>query len=192
MTSSTLAVHVKLQRFLHDNLQRYMPLSRDAAAVLKFRSIVRHRAIHAGDLQPYITPASSYRYPLSSKGLTLFLALAHPESRGLHKNQMGQLCGVLRPAENCQQHSRTILLHLQRHSKSVQRSIRKQTIHDVTEDLRIHIVDIGFEYGNRLLRNIGRSFSLCFADGDSDHIRMSVKVTRPGSVSSFFNLHSRK
>ena len=182
MIFSALAVHVKLQRFLHDALQRYMPLSRDAAAILVFRSIIRYGAIHARDLQSYIAPAGRYGDPFSSERLTLFLALPHAQSARFRENQVREFGGVLGSAQDCQQHSRPILLHLHRHAKSVERALLEQTIHYIAEDLRIQIVDIRFEHGNGVRGNRGREFRLCFADREPYDIRMSGKVTRACSV----------
>lgn len=77
MIFSALAVHIKLQNFLHDAFQRHMAFGRDAAAILIFRSIIRDCAIHAGNLHPYIAPSGRYRHPFSRECLTLFLALPH-------------------------------------------------------------------------------------------------------------------
>src|SRR5580698_7909531 len=153
MIFSALAVHIKLHCFLHDALQRYMPLSRDAAAILIFWSIIRYGAIHARDLQSYIAPAGRYGYPFSSERLALFLALPHTQSARFRENQVREFGSVLGSAQDYQQHSRPILLHLHRHAKSIQRALREQTIHYISEDLRIQIVDIRFEHNDGVRGN---------------------------------------
>jgi hypothetical protein len=77
MMISALAVHIKLQNFLHDAFQRNMALGRDSAAILIFRSIIRDCAIHAGNLHPYIAPSGRYRHPFSRQRLTPLFALPH-------------------------------------------------------------------------------------------------------------------
>src|ERR1700685_2230451 len=169
-----------------------MALSCDAAAILILRSVIRDGTIHGGDFQPYISPSGWHGHPFSGEGSTFFLALPHTYGSGFRENQIRQFRCFLIPAKNRQQHARTVLLHLHGHAKSVQRTLLEQTVYDITEDLWIQIVDIGFEHGDCVTGDFGRKFRMTFADGEPYYVRVSVKVTSPGTVAGLFNFHRGK
>src|ERR1700679_1691165 len=99
-----------------------MMLGRDPPAILIFWSEVRHPPIHAGDLDPHLAPLCTNVLPPSRQSLTHFIAPPNAESRRLGKDQLRQCARILRLAQHREQGPWPVLLHLDRHTKSIQRS----------------------------------------------------------------------
>ena len=54
--------------------------------------------------------------------------------------------------DHAEQRAGTILLHLNRRVEHIERALREQSIHDHAEDLRVHVVDLGFDDDDRVTR----------------------------------------
>ena len=83
---------------------------------------------------------------------------AHAESCRLREDQRCECVGVLRLAQHRQQRARTILFHLHRRGVNIERARGQGLLEKVAVDLRIHVVEIGFDDGDFFVE-AGDSFS---------------------------------
>ena len=99
------------------------------------------------------------------------------------KIKLREFARVCRFTQDCQQHSRTALLHLHWHAEGIQRAFFQQPVHHVAKHLRIQIIEARFQHRDRLrCRLCGDSVRRGFAYSQSHHIRMSRKVARPRAI----------
>ena len=168
-------------------------LGRDLLAIFILGRVVGDGAVHAGNLQSHISPAGSDLDPLSRQRLTLLFPPPHAQRAGLGENNLGQPGRVFRLRQHRQQHSRTVLLHLHRHGKSIERAVFEQALDHVAENLRIQIVEIGFEHRRWFPAKCSAANSAC----DSPMVKrstfgMSGKIAGARAVARFLDRHRRK
>ena len=181
-----------LHCFLHHRLQRHMLLRGDAAAVFVFGSVVGDGPIHAGDLDPHIAPWRATRFPIGAPTLPLLFAPAHAQSRGLgERSTCASLLASSGLHKNSQQRARTVLLHLHRHAENIERAIFEQAIHHIAKNLRIQIVEIGFENRNRFLKTSWPQASTqrIRRSSAARHWDVPGKSRDAGAIARLFNLH---
>src|SRR5438132_323870 len=149
-------------------------------------------AAHSRDFETHVAPFRCYSYPFASKHLTALIATAHAKSRGLGENNLREPGCIFWFYQNRQQHSGTTLFHLHGNPKYIQRPFLQQTIHNITEHLRVEIVQIRFQNRDGLVRDVCRHFSLRFSNTQANHVGVTREIPRTGSVAWFLNLHSWK
>ena len=96
-------------------------------------------------------------------------------------------------AQNRQQHSGTVLLHLHRRGENVERAFVEQPVHHVAEDLRIQVVEIGLKHARWSPANRFRRIRPATSPMvKRTTFAMTGEVARAGAVAGLLNRHRRK
>src|SRR6478672_10157098 len=143
---STCISQINIDAVLHAGFHWPFLLFNTLSAIFGLRSIVACAAAHAGQLHANIAPLRGYTHMAACERSAALAAHSDTQSGGFSQNEFGKALAVFCAAEHCEQHARTALLHLYRCAESVQRAVLQRLLHYVTEDLRRHVVHIGFNH----------------------------------------------
>src|SRR5262249_2087487 len=153
------------------------------------RGIIADAAVQVGQLHSHLAPFRLHGEMSPPKDGALFLAHSYAESRGLSEDQARNPRTVFRAAKHGQQHAWTVLLHLRRGAENIKRTGSERLLHHIAEDLRRHVVYVGFKDRNffhwdmnAALREKG-ILAQAFTHTQPQHVGDAVEVARARSIS---------
>ena len=119
------------------------------------------RPSRAGDLEAdRRRPASRSAHDLAVQALALHLLIAHADRRRLgEQHRRTAPRASLGRRDDRDQRAGPVLLHLHRRVEHVERAGRVQPVHQRTEELRVHVVDLALEHDDALGRRATRPSS---------------------------------
>ena len=123
----------------------------DAPAIFILRCVLRHQAVEVGNFHSHLAPWCEDGFVTSWQSVALFVAGANTQRAALAEQQRTHFLFLLRSGQNRQQRARAILFHLHRRGENIECTFGESKIGEVTDELRIEIVEIGFQDRDLLL-----------------------------------------
>ena len=154
-------------------------------AILELGGRVQHLAVAPRDFEADLADRRLDGLPLAIEAFTQHLAMAHADRRRFREQHAGNFVPALRPGDDRDQRPRTILLHLDGRVEHVERSGGVETVHQRTEQLRVHVVDLALQRHDRLHRR--PDFGV--ADEHAKHVGMTAEVLVTGAIADPLHAH---
>src|SRR5581483_9599206 len=141
---------IRARRFLHHLLQWKLSFGGDATAVLVLRRKIRDGTVQVRNFHAHFAPRRAHAYTAAGERLPAFLAHADPQRRRLREQQLPQTIGIFWSAKHREQYAWTIFLHLHSSAEDVECPSLEHAIDNVAEHLRVEVVKVRLENGDRL------------------------------------------
>jgi hypothetical protein len=132
-------------------------LGGDGSAGFVFGRCLHHLAAQSPELHLHQAMRRAHRHDLTLELASVGPGASDTECAGLGEQQFGQGIGIGVVAEHGEQDPGPVLLHLDRGVEGIECAESEGLLQDMTEDLRVEVVDVGFEEGDAVGFPIGSS-----------------------------------
>src|SRR5271156_1335047 len=114
---------------------------------------------------------------------------AHADRGGLAEDEINQMADVVRFAEHGDEQARAIFFHLHGRREYVEGAGFECALGEIAVDLRAHVVDVSFDYGDGRVPVFAWFCACGFADQDAQDVGFFGQVGGAGAVADGFQSH---